>query len=181
MDNLLSAIIADPLSDDDIRHITKGRCNILKYEQLKDMKSLDEVFEPHGSAIILYETAKDFGHWVALIREPGRQKNVIEFFDSYGLAPDDELKMVPSYFRNESNQNYPHLTWLIEHSPYQCQWNEIDFQESKNNVNTCGRWAAARVLWRNVRLNQFQDFLLNQRLSPDQYIAALTMDTLFRD
>jgi hypothetical protein len=190
MDRLLKAVVEDPLSDEDIAYITKGKCNIMKYEQLASLNSLDEVMYPHGACILLYETEKNFGHWVALIKEPGsgkdKQKNVVEFFDSYGVAPDEELRMVPEYFRRSSGQTLDKktgggiLTELIDASPYQIQWNQVDFQEDNKSTNTCGRWAALRVLWRAVSLDKFQNFLLNQKLTPDMYVAALTMDAFHR-
>jgi hypothetical protein len=176
----LRKAIEDPLSDDDIKYLTRNKCNIMKYEELAHCETLDQVLKPHGACILLYETEKNFGHWVALIKNPGGKKDVVEFFDSYGMAPDEELKMIPQYFRATSAQNFPHLTQLINESPYQVQFNDIDFQEEIKNVNTCGRWAAMRVIWRNISLDKFQDFLLNQRISPDEYVAAMTMDTMDR-
>lgn len=175
---ILKNAIKSPLSNDDILRITGGKCNVIKYEELQNMLTLDDIFKPHKACVILYETEHNYGHWVAMIKYPGDQKDKVEFFDAYGLKPDAELKMIPSYFRKASGQNQPILSWLIDTSPYNCEYNEYDFQSMRKNVNTCGRWAALRVKWRDVSLDKFQNFFIQceDKYPSDMLVSALTLD-----
>jgi hypothetical protein len=174
----LKKAIKRPLSNEDIKSITKGKCKVMKYEELRNFMTLDSMFKPYKAVVILYETEPSYGHWVAMLKEPGNREGVVEFFDSYGMKPDSEIKFVPAYFRKISGQNKPILTWLIESSPYRCEWNQHDFQSKKREVNSCGRWAAVRVAWRDVTLAQFQDFFISsdEKYPSDVIISALTLD-----
>jgi hypothetical protein len=175
---ILVNAMKSPLSNDDILKICDGKCKVIKYEELRDMMTLDEMFHPHKAVVILYETEHNYGHWVAMLKNPGDKPGIVEFFDSYGMKPDTELKMIDSYYRKMSGQNQPILTWLIESSPYQCEWNEYDFQSKRRNVNSCGRWAALRVKWRSVPLDKFQNFfvLAEDKWPSDILVSALTLD-----
>lgn len=178
LETILRKAVKSPLSNEDILSITKNKCRVIKYDELKDVLELDQIFKPHKACVILYETEHNYGHWVCMLKEPGEKKGLVEFFDPYGMKPDTELKMIPSYFRKMSGQNYPILTWLIENSPYQCEWNEHDFQSKKRDVNTCGRWAAIRACWRELSLDQFQNIFVQseEKYDPDIMVAALTLD-----
>lgn len=189
MDRLARAAVTAPLSNDDIIKITKGGCRILKYDDLARYASLDDVFGAQGAVCILYETEKNYGHWCCLVKHPGGASDRVCFFDPYGAAPDAQLKMIPQYFRKmgpkiqltdgsvRPARSLPLLTALIRDSPYLCEYNEIDFQSKRPNVNTCGRWCALAILWLKIMsLDKFQNYFLNQKLDPDEYIAFLTLD-----
>lgn len=176
MDKVARLAITEALSDTDLSRICEGKVNILKYERLKDMRSINEALGVHGACIILYESEENFGHWVALFVSK-EQPNTLEFFDSYGIKPDSELKLIPDYFREKSGQSQPHLTYLIQASP---EWktllyNEVDLQSTKGNTNTCGRWAALRIMTRSIGLTTFQGLFVGQHFDPDWYCALLTL------
>lgn len=189
MDQLARVAVTSALSNDDIRRITKDGCRIIKYEELAHFASLDEVFGQWGAVCILYETEKNFGHWCCMVKNPGGQAGLVCFFDPYGAKPDTQLKMIPQYFRQQGPQvmlesgkvvsarSLPLLSSLIQDSPYMCEYNEVDFQSTRPNVNTCGRWCALAILWlRIMSLDKFQNFFINQKLDPDHYVAYLTLD-----
>ena len=95
------------LSDKDIMRLIKGKANLLTYTELQKYNNIDQVLGPYSALVLLYETSKNFGHWVCVFKV---NENTIEHFDSYGLKPDDELKFIPEYFREVNYEEIPHLT-----------------------------------------------------------------------
>src|ERR1700677_3896171 len=132
LDKLATALAREPLSNVDIMKITRNGCKIMKYEDLGDYASLDEAFGRVGAIALLYETSKQFGHWTAVIKEPGDQKGIVEVFCPYGYPVDSQLKMVPKYFRKMSGQDFPILSLMINRSEYTCQWNQLDLQSHRD-------------------------------------------------
>jgi len=140
------------LSESDIKTMLNGQCNVLTYPELVNYDNINDAMGPHGALILLYMTNQNYGHWVCAFK---RNNNAIEFFDSYGFFPDDELKLIPEYFRKVSNQLYPHLTYLLLKSKNKIEYNNVQLQKLKKDVNTCGRWCIVRIMLRNLTINEF--------------------------
>lgn len=158
-----------PFSDDNLREIIEGRAHILTYRDVMKCHHLSQVLGEHKAAIILYETKPGFGHWVALFyHSPGW----VQFFDSYGYAPDDQLKFVPS-----SMGCHPVLAQLFKTAGVQCMWSPFKLQSQGQQVSTCGRWAALRIcLGSAFNPESFAALFLGkgQKLDPDSYVTLLT-------
>lgn len=159
------------LSDSDILKAIKNRANLMTYRELKKYKTLDEALGPHGALVLLYETKDNFGHWVGVFK---RTPTLVEFFDSYGYKPDDEIKFIPDYFRKVNDLDYPHLTALLYKSGYKISYNEHKLQKLKNDVNTCGRWVVARLIMRDLPLNEFVKMFKERGVSSDTIVTLLT-------
>lgn|SRR5574337_1618016 len=170
---LLKELKAKALSNDEIYKLLNGKVKILVYPELSKFKNIDQLLSPHGCAIILYQTKKNFGHWIALIKQG---KNIIEHFDSYGIKPDGELKFVKSYMRKELGQEYPHLTYLLYHSPYQLSYNQYRLQKMQKHISTCGRWSVARCILKDVPLDQFVKLFKVKNYTPDDVVTMLTYE-----
>ena len=140
------------LSESNIKTMLNGQCNVLTYPELVNYDNINDAMGPHGALILLYMTNQNYGHWVCAFK---RNNNAIEFFDSYGFFPDDELKLIPEYFRKVSNQLYPHLTYLLLKSKNKIEYNNVQLQKLKKDVNTCGRWCIVRIMLRNLTINEF--------------------------
>ena len=154
------------LSIEDLKKGAEGRVNVWLYEQLKNVHDIDQLFEPYGCCIILYQSSPNYGHWVALLK----RKNFIEHFDPYGYKIDDELRI------SNPMKLKPYLSNLILNSKYERVVSNIGkFQSKKAGTNTCGRWAIVRCLMKNLSLDKFTDLFHNQHLDPDFYVTALTM------
>lgn len=151
----------DALSNFDLEKLLGNKAKILVYEDLKNYSDLDEVLEPEGSVIILYQDKKNQGHWVALLR----RKNGIEFFDSYGGQPDTQLASM-------KYNKLPYLLNLIENYPGVVYYNPYQLQSDDRNVSTCGRWCALRILLKELSLNDFAKIFTGKGKDPD-YIATL--------
>lgn len=167
-------------TDKDIKRLLDERVNILTYTQLASMTSLQDVVGQFDCACILYMTRQNFGHWTALIKNPGGKQGTYEIFDSLGIPPDEELKSISDSFRVESNQQRPHLSWLVSNDMKSGRvkdvyYNKCKLQARSADVNTCGRWVAYRCFVRNLSLVDFITFFKNQRNSPDYLVTALTL------
>lgn len=161
------------LSDSDILRITDNKCNIIRYQDLENVNDIDEILEPYGACIILYQLEEGYGHWCALVK---KGHNKLEFFGSYGLSIDEQLKFSKYNLRRHQGQMVPHLTHLIEHSKYNITSNTVKLQKNKADVNTCGRWVSLRVRFRDVPINRFIElFTQNTHYDADFWVTALTL------
>ena len=77
------------LSDSDIRTMLGAATKIIKYSELANLNSLDELLpRPVDSCVILYEEVPNRGHWVALLKYNG----MFEHVDGYGIKKEKELQ-----------------------------------------------------------------------------------------
>jgi hypothetical protein len=172
MDALVKNSESKSFSGEDIFQLCEGKVRIIEYGELAKAKSLKEVLGKHGAAIILYLTRKGYGHWTAIFRV---NKNTVEFFDPYGLVPDEELGFISDNFRRESNQDVPHLTALMAASRDKIIYNQYPLQKLRKSTSTCGRWCGLRIALRKMPLANFVGLFEGQSFEPDWYVSALTL------
>lgn len=136
-----------PLNEDDIQTLLDGKVNIIPYSKIHFAKSITELINPYDACIILYEAKPNYGHWCALLRV--NNTNLIEFFDPYGEAPDEQLGYIDKEFREETFQNKKYLTALlinyVDNEGGTITWNDVDFQKLAPKIKTCGRWCVLRI------------------------------------
>ena len=165
------------LTGGDIRRITDGKARILVYNDLRHFKSIDELLGPDGAVVILYQTRENFGHWVALFWTD-RANRKLEFFDSYGLAVDEELEIAPEFnMRQHGGELVAHLTALVELcSDCKVTSNKAQLQKVLEHTNTCGRWTALRIRFRDTPLKDFVRMMThNKHYDGDWFASALTL------
>lgn len=164
------------LSGKDILRITDNKCSILTYEQLEQFETIDDALGEFGAIILLYETKKfNEGHWTALFKV---NETTLEFFDSYGLCLDCELKIAPEFnVREHNGVLVPHLTKLVNTSHYtKLIYNKTQFQKIAKDVNTCGRYTALRVRMRDLPLKTYTDYLTkNKCYDSDFWVSSMTL------
>jgi len=161
LEDKIERLEEEPLSTDQVMKLLDGKINYIPYSDIKRYSSVDELLDPYDCCIILYFTAENFGHYVCLTK---RGKSV-EFFDPYGLMIDDELEFVDSDDEGEAlkerkNQDYGYLTELLLDSPYHLEFNQYQFQEENDDVNTCGRHCVVRCLMKKMDLEEYKNFIL---------------------
>lgn len=160
---------AYPLSDGDIRTILGDDISILPYPALKDKATIDDVLDKHGRAIILYlNESPTVGHWVCLLRT----RDGIEFFDPYGDPPDTQVDDVPAELRTQLEMDQPYLSHLLANR--RVRVNRHRFQAERRDVNTCGRWYVARLLYAGKPLSYFKRVVEKSGLSPNEFVVGLT-------
>ncbi len=160
-------------SDTDIMNVIDGKANLVTYDQLNKYKNLDQLLGPYKACVILYLTSSSYGHWVCIFKKGPK---LIEFFDSYAIKPDSELLFVPQHFRKVSNQDYPHLSYLIYSSGYNIDYNSHKLQSKKEDITTCGRWVAIRLFLRDLSLQKFVKLFKDHNfLNPDQLVTLISI------
>ncbi len=169
MNRIINKMKALPFSSSHILEAVEDKANLMTYSELARKESLDDVLGKHGAAIILYETKKDYGHWVCIFKV---NKNTIEFFDAYGMGPDEQLKYVPKNFRKSVHEDYPHLTEMMEDSGYNIIYNTKRLQKHRKDVSTCGRHVALRLILRDIPMNRYINLFKGQ--DPDVAAVYLT-------
>ena len=158
------------LSGQDIMKLMKDKTKIISYKEINKFKSIDELLYPFNSVFILYESKKNSGHWTVLFK---LHKKEIEFFDSYGLNIDDELKFINKEFRKNSNQLKTLLTRLLlkDFNKYIIHYNNYQFQKFNSNIATCGRWCIFRLLNKKLYINEFYNKICNIQLDKDYLVC----------
>ncbi len=172
---LLGLLMKKELSDDDIYNAVKGKTNIVEYSRLKNVKKIEDIMK-NGTVVILYELKSGSGHWTLVSKV---NKDVVEFFDSYSLAPDDELKWINPRLKKKLNSDYPHIMRLL--LPYkEVKVLPYRLQKMNNNVSTCGRYIVHRIWNRHIPLMRYHKMVKKQakkmRLSNDEFITLETMN-----
>ena len=166
--------IAKSLDENEIMQLVDNKAKVVLYSDLYKYSNLRDLLAPHGAVFLLYQQRPEYGHWTVLFKQ---SKDTIEFFDPYGVFPDDELQWTDSGMRNELNMNYPYLTALLYRAPvnYTITYNDHKFQTQGKGINTCGRWCAMRLALRDQSLKEF--IKLNENDSQkDKTITILTSE-----
>jgi len=171
----MQELLKKELSSTDILELCDHKTRLLKYDDLVGFENIDELLSPHNACVLLYQAGDYHGHWVVLTRRRCNDTGewVIEFFDPYGYEIDEEIDLLPE---RSGAQSIPYLTWLLLNSGYdRVVIQDEPLQSTKSGINTCGRWAALRVIYKDVPLHKFIDFFLQAgHPSPDEFAVMLT-------
>lgn len=169
MDKLIKEQSERDLTGEEVKQIVGAGVNIVAYHNLGQYNSIEQLCDNETkSAIILYESKLNFGHYCAVILH---DDNTIEFFDPYGNKPDSQL----SYAVYDLQFKTPFLTDLIQNFDCKLIYNKNKLQQFKEDVNTCGRWCSLRVRMRNMDLENFSLlFSTNRCYRGDFWVSAIT-------
>jgi len=112
-----------------------------------------------------------------------RGDNTIEFFDSYGGKPDSQREWLSEEQLEYLDEEEPTLTQLLKRSRYRVYYNTYEYQKDKKDVATCGRWATARLICKDMSNLQFYNTVKEQMKerglkSPDDWAAVFTYEML---
>jgi hypothetical protein len=158
------------LGDDDLQKILPNS-HIFTYPYLRQVKDIDEIFDDKGRALMLYLTEDHrTGHWVALSRYPDH----IEFFDPYGQRPDTELNWIGKGKRMELDVDKPLLRNLLKAKGLPVVYSKHQFQKDGDDIATCGRHSAVRLLYKHLSLPQYRKMIQDTGLPPDEFVSRIT-------
>lgn len=137
---------------------------VLLYSELYKYKTLEELLDHNGGkVIILYLQTDSYGHWTTLIKTTIKNKKndneCVEWFDPYGLFPDDEFEFSSPEMNEKHKQDYKYITQLLRESPYILSYNHYKFQEKAHNVATCGFWCVNRINNSTLTLEQYKKMI----------------------
>jgi hypothetical protein len=94
----------------------------MTYAELNDVKHLNELLPTDKSfKVILIETSKNNGHWVAI----GRSKDTVYYFNSYGSSADTDWKFIPKQVQRILDEDAGKLTELLKNSGYKIEQNTV--------------------------------------------------------
>lgn len=146
------------------------QCRWIVYDDLRKFQNLEQLLSL-GAVVILLQIeaprAPKVGHFI-LMMDHG---NHIEHFDSYGLNIDQETSITQEH----------HLTNLFKMSRKPIKENGKRLQTLREDVNTCGRWVAARLLLREMELDQFLKLISYFKVNTDDLVAIMTMLLQFKN
>ena len=159
------------LSNFEVMGALNNKINVMTYTQLANYDNIENVLGPNKAVVLLYLTKWNYGHYTCLFLN---SNNKLHYFDSYGDTPDYLLKYIPEYFREESLQKLPHLTYLLWKCKYQIEYNDYKLQKMGKNITTCGRWCIIRLLNKELSDKQFAENFINKKKPADKIIYEMT-------
>jgi hypothetical protein len=160
----IKEIVKEPMDDSDIRHYLPN-IRILKYNEIKNFNSIEQILKPKDAVIILYQDSPNSGHWVALMRK----NKYIEYFDSYGKKVDDHHNYISDDVRQQLgtfNKDLSHLLDKAYYDGFKIYYNGFEYQKLRDDVASCGAHVILRILSflnHNMKLKQYHQFLLNKK------------------
>lgn len=157
-----------PLSGEEVLYLTNGKAEIITYQQLKIHENIYTVMGPYRACILLIETRQNYGHWVCFFE---KENGNIEYFDSYGYFPDDELEFINEKFRKENGEWHSELLRKLYNSGRKIEYNDYRLQGPK--TSTCGRWCALRINHKDMSIEEFAKLFINKVLSPDDILVRI--------
>ena len=140
------------------------------------MSDIDDILV-NDSAVILYEKRPKNGHWVCLVRYVDNESRpTIEFFDSYGLFPDDEKRHISKSFLKQSGQQYNKIAELLYNARhrYIIEFNDNRLQRWSPSISTCGRHVISRIVLKNLSNEEYNRFMKSFHLSPDDVATIIS-------
>ena len=174
----MNSLKSIPLSDRDIYSKLQGRTNIIMYNQLNNVNDIEGILVD-DSAVILYEKRPKNGHWVCIIRYLKKGVPTIEFFDSYGIFPDDEKRYIDKDFLSSSRQTKNRLDELLLKASkrYRIEYNNYRLQKKSSDIATCGRHVVSRILLKNLNIDEYNKLMNSFKqygLSPDDVATIIS-------
>lgn len=171
----LNELAKKPLSGEDMLNNSGGNCKLIDYGEIKDYKSMKDLFGGKKKIICLFGLKnRDDGHWIAMINYP----NCIEIYDPYSYKPDAWISFVPKNRRGSMGEDQAYLSKLLLKQDKPVVYQSKRFQKFTRGISTCGRWVSERLKHANMNIAEFTDMIMKlvreSGLSNDQLITLLT-------
>ena len=95
------------LSDQEIKRALDNKVSLVKYNEIKNYNSIDDLLGKHRKCVILFEMDNNIGHWCCVLEiKPKNKKPYILFHDSYGLYPTNQINYLPYVFKKIQKPEY---------------------------------------------------------------------------
>lgn len=156
MEEELARVKAYSLTDKDIQTLLEPDTTILTYPQFADFDNILDCFDSEGRCVFLFlTTSENAGHWLCMFL----RKNHIEYFDSYGQAPEAQRQWLTKERLEELGEGERYLYRLLEKSGIPVYYNKVKYQKDKEDYNSCGRWVCARLMNKEMSNAEFNNFV----------------------
>lgn len=166
----LERVIETPMSNEDIWKYLPD-ANIVSYNKLPEYGDIEKLLPNNKSyCVLLYQDSENSGHWCAL----SRYNDVVEFFDSYGNAPDKQLSWVPKEQRQKIGIDANYLSRMLKATKLPCIYNTVKYQAESPDVATCGRhvcWRLLNLLNKDMTLKDYTKFMKSTGLPADILVS----------
>ena len=130
--------LLEPLSDSKVRQALGDATRILKYAELKNYETINDLLPNiNDFIIILLEEDHNRGHWTALMKP----SSGYFYFNSYGQKYDTDISVIPMCIRKILGEDRREITRLLDGHP--CDWNRTKLQGDKSQV--CGRYCVLAI------------------------------------
>ena len=143
MNNLLRKLESTPLSLERIQKLCPN-CTTIVYDELPANPTINTLFKGKDACVVFYElhgnSQQSVGHF-SLILKVGKN---IEYFSSYGFAPETELNLTKSD-AGKMKSIFKNVNIKV---------NSVRYQSTKD-TETCGRWCILRYRFRKMDSKQF--------------------------
>lgn len=140
------------LLGEDISNVFDGKVKLVSYSDLPKYRNIDQLLDPYGRTIILYETnGIDNGHYTCVFRN----KKGINYFDSYGLEIEEPLEYFGEGVKELTNSDDNFLNKLLYQDKHKVYYNNHRLQEFKKDISTCGRWCIIRMMFPEITEHDF--------------------------
>lgn len=135
--------LAYEVSNLDLKRKIHHKIKIIEYPMLRFCNNIVTQYLKSSFSILVILLEAGYGnHWTVLIR----RNKVLTYFDSYGIAPDGELKNIATNVRIKLHETEPYLSLLLnkaKENGFQVVFNKTKFQQYSPKINTCGKHVAA--------------------------------------
>lgn len=158
-----------PLSDSMIERLTNGLVKVIRYTDLDEYKTIENVVGEHG--IVIHLSVQDYnsGHYISM----WKRDNVVYIYDSYGLTIAQDVQR-SSYIINETNER-DNLFILLDRWKSQGGYvsvNNFAHQDiNKPQLATCGFHALFRLNRKYLDHIEYNKFLKYKGLNPDEIVT----------
>ena len=165
------------MGDDTIRSYLPN-AKILSYPDLATVAKIEDLLPQDKSYFcLLYLQQPNSGHWVLVYRD----RDVINFFCSYGSMPNTPLGWISKEQNEALGQGTPYLMNLFNASPLPVDVNKIDYQSNRNmDIATCGRHDVFRLhtfLHDHLDMKEYYTLMKhlkeNSRMSYDEIVSDI--------
>ena len=159
------------LSATEVLNLLDNKANFVQYSDVHKIPTIDELLGPHKKCVLLYQTSRNYGHYVAI----WEHNNIIFFSDSYGGIVDSQLNFVPPDLKDELNSNHNYLIRLLYNSGKKVEFNQYQLQSREPDVATCGRHVVNRLRFPEISINEYHKIFkdASKRMPIDKLICYL--------
>lgn len=171
---IIEKIKDNALSIDQLKRLVgpeqTANCRWIHYDELQKFPSIEELMKLGAVVILLQIETRDrppVGHFILLLDH----KTHYEHFDSYGLTMDEELKITQEH----------HLTNIFKQTRKPIVDNTKRLQALRQDINTCGRWVVARLLLKQIELDNFLKLIQYFKVNYDDLVSIMTMLLQFKN
>jgi hypothetical protein len=134
----MNKTIMTPLSDGLVRQALGNNTRILKYSELKNYETIDDLLPNiNDFFIVLLEEEMNSGHWTCMMRTP----TCYYYFNSYGQKYDVDISVIPMCIRKILGEDKREISRLLDGKT--CEWNNTKLQGDKSQV--CGRFCVLTI------------------------------------